>query len=153
MLERTSPSTRMQRSQEGLALPTVLFLGVVLFLLVTAVAFRGLVGLNQSDRERQRGETLHIADGGVDKALYELVEDKGFTTQSGSTPDTAGPVVGADEKQWALDKAALKGAPTTAADPMIANLVKPNRGEWAIIKPQNQAVVYAVGWVPNRATA
>jgi hypothetical protein len=161
----TENPNRRTRRQDGLALPTVLFLGVVMFLVVTAVAFRGVVGVHQADDQRRYNEALQIADGGVDKALFELIEDHDYGTM---TPATAGgtaaadgmPSPGADEREWALNKATLKLAAgaTSSVDPtnqFLSRVVKSRTGEWAVVKPagESNAVVYAVGYVPSRANA
>ena len=90
---RTENTTAGRRRQDGLALPTVLLLGVVMFLVVTAVAFRGIVGVHQADDQRRYNEALQIADGGIDKALFELIEDHDYGTM---TPVTAGGTAAAD---------------------------------------------------------
>ena len=170
MPRRTDPghaSPRAPRaSQRGLALPTVLFMGVVLFLLVTAVAFRSVIGVNQANDQRRYTEALQIADGAIDKGLFELVDDHAFNTQTCATAPSGGacpsnnfqddglPGAGTSERQWALDTATRKLPPdASVADDKVTRLVKAQSGEWALIKPAGETnnIAYAVGYVPSRA--
>ncbi len=165
--DRRAAAARARRREgpRGLALPTVLFMGVVLFLLVTAVAFRSVVGVNQASDQRRYTEALQIADGAIDKGLYNLVEAHAYNTQTCTSAPVAGSCTVADdglpdpsmtERQWALGKAAWK-LPVNGSDPNLtfARLVKSQSGEWALIKPAGEAnrFVYAVGYVPSRANA
>ena len=164
-LAATSGLPDRRHGERGLALPMVLFMGVVLFLIVVAGSVRGLVGVNQADNQRKYNEALHTADGGADKVLFQLVEDKAFDT---STPANAGSstlvpdtpsvalVTASDEKAWALTQAAKKApAGTYTNDATLAALATTTGGEWAVIKPPGvgNRVLYAVGFTPNRAHA
>lgn len=158
---QAAPTRRV--GEQGLALPMVLFMGIVLFLIVVTGTTRGLVGLNQADNQRKYNEALHTADGGADKVLFNLVEAKDFATATptalGSSTlqsDTPGATVvtAGDEKAWALGQAAKKAnAGTITTDPGLASLTATPSGEWAVMKPPgtNKRVLYAVGYTPNRA--
>ena len=127
---QAAPTRRV--GEQGLALPMVLFMGIVLFLIVVTGTTRGLVGLNQADNQRKYNEALHTADGGADKVLFNLVEAKDFATATptalGSSTlqsDTPGATVvtAGDEKAWALGQAAKKAnAGTITTDPGLASL-------------------------------
>jgi hypothetical protein len=158
----TNANTPVRRAGErGLALPMVLFMGIVLFLIVVAGATRGLVGVNQADKQRKYNEALHTADGGADKVLFELVKDKDFETQ---TPVSAGAVSSAAdvppafastdaEKAWAIAQADKKSAAGSTVPANLSSLVPTTGGEWAVMKPPGDGsrVIYAVGYTPSRA--
>ncbi len=152
--------TARRGGEHGLALPMVLFMGIVLFLIIVTGATRGLVGVNQADKERKYNEALHTADGGADKVLFELVKDKEFETQ---TPTSVGAITtvadappafaSADaEKAWALAQAAKKSAAGGTVPANLSSLVRATGGEWAVMKPPGDTsrVIYAVGYSPSR---
>ncbi len=170
------PLFERRATQQGIALPTVLLLGVVMFMIVATVAMRSLTGLNQSTRDRSYNEALQLTDGALDKVLYQVVDTKanatGYATMAtgtkpteyatatptvaGGVPDTDQPMPdGADERAWAIQMAMLKNpsGTTPAADAVskqFPDLVAVHRGEWAVVKPAGKPVVYAVGFVPDR---
>jgi len=154
----------------------VLVLGIVMFMIVTTVAVRSVIGIQQTDRDRNHQEALQMADGALDRVLFQVLNYKvahkdddasalGYATQTPQSVAAEAPLVddvapadGADERAWAIETAQRKQASgtttpiTETAEPQyFPDLVPSNRGEWSVVKPKGQNVVYSVGFIPSRA--
>lgn len=133
---------QFRTDEEGLALITVILVGMVVFVIGVVMVNRVVSDLNLARHDREWQRALHVADAGIDHALFQLSENQGFDTGE-NTP--AFPSLAA-ERAWALG---------VASDPLLpaGRVTTVTEGEWVIVKPSNDDTVYSVGFVPNRAEA
>ncbi|HUR17407.1 MAG TPA: hypothetical protein VMZ51_00535 [Acidimicrobiales bacterium] len=122
--------------EHGFAMVLVIGVTFLMFLFV-AMAFRSTNTSIGSSGGHVRFETaVHLAEQGIDQTLARLQKDKTFVTGADCTPPCTS---GHDE--WARAKLASASVQTTA------------QGEFAVFKPIGRDVIYAAGWIPNRARA
>lgn len=116
---------------------TVMMVGAVMLIMMATLFVRSVADYNQAGDNRRWSRALHVADSGVDYALNQLAEDMTWSTV-GPLPVFASEE---DERTWVVDQAELQPtAPDLAPE-----------GEWVVVKPDDLAVIYAVGYVPTRA--
>lgn len=127
------------RKEDGVGIIWTVLLGAVIFMMTGIMFTRSSSGLNQSQWDRNWQRSLHVAEAGIDHVLYTLTNDDTWDSS-----DTLPPSFGSSdaEKTWVLSTAAAS-----------SNLVEVSEGDWVIIKPTSGERIYAVGYVPSRATA
>jgi hypothetical protein len=120
--------------ERGIAMITVVIIGMVLFLLAAVMAARSIRSLNQVVAQRSWERALHVAETGIHRTLYDLVNDQTYNT---------GEVVPAsfasaqEEEDWVREAAEDNAVVSTP------------QGQYQVVKPSNETVAYAVGFVPD----
>ena len=130
---------RLPRTDEGIALAGVVLLTSIVGILLVAIFAATMGNYNNVQEDRSWERAIHVAEAGIDHALYLLEADATFST--GETLPAFGSL--AEEEQWARDTAAA----AVAGDP--DREVVTAEGSWVTIKPLNDSSVYAVGYVPT----
>lgn len=128
---------RLHRDDRGAALVMVMFLGVALVTVATAITVRAARQVMQVALEADHEQALHVAESGLDEGLQALQTDPAFTT---------GEIVPSfntrsEERLWVQ---------AHAEEVTGTRLVTAPQGEYVVIRPMNAAVVYAVGYAPSR---
>src|ERR671915_377484 len=119
--------------EQGIALVSVALVSAILFLLASVMLTRGIVDIGQTGREARWERALHVAEAGIDHAVFQLDQDEAWDTGE-TAPAFADR---AAEEAWIRDQAD-DHAPEAAPG-----------GEWSVVKPDNAQFVYAVGYVPS----
>src|ERR687895_158874 len=78
--------------ERGIAMITVVIIGMVLFLLAAVMAARSISSLNQVVAQRSWERALHVAETGIHRTLYELVNDQTYNTGDPAISGTGGSV-------------------------------------------------------------
>jgi cytoskeletal protein CcmA (bactofilin family) len=123
--------------ESGMSMVLVIGISGVLVaasILATTLVNRALGG---SSGHVSYEQALHLAEEGVDQVLARVQADDTYSTGQ-VAPAAATP---AEEEAWAAELLAT------------APVIEVDEGEYAFIKPANRSVVYAAGWVPDRASA
>jgi hypothetical protein len=120
--------------ERGIAMITVVVIGTVLFLLAAVMAARSIRSLNQVVVQRSWERALHVAETGIHRTLYELVNDQTYNTGEVVPPSFASDQA---EEDWVRE---------AAEDNTI---VSTPQGQYQVVKPSNDTVAYAVGFVPD----
>jgi hypothetical protein len=120
--------------EQGIAMITVVVIGTIVFLLGVVMAMRSIRSLNQVVAQRSWERALHVAETGIHRTLYELVNDPAYNTGEVVPASFASPQA---EEDWVRAAAADNPLVTTA------------HGQYRIVKPSNDTVAYGVGWVPD----
>lgn len=123
--------------ERGLAMPMVIIAIMLVFLFGAILTARSVADQNQVSGLRLWEQALHAADAAVDHALFRLTEDRAYTT--GETLPTFAD--DAAERAWVFEQVADNPAKRT------------REGEWALVKPSNDNVIFGVGWTPSKAKA
>ncbi|MBI5158162.1 MAG: hypothetical protein HZA58_09175 [Acidimicrobiia bacterium] len=133
--------TRALHTEErGAALVMVMFLGMALVTVATALTVRAARQVVQVALEADHEQALHVAESGLDEGLLALQMDPSFTTGEVAP----GFATRTDERAWVLALAeAVTGTRLSVAP----------QGEYVVIRPVNVSVVYAVGYAPSRDAA
>lgn len=132
----------MRRSRRGLcredgyALVATLTIGAIMFLLAAVIFGRNISDFNQVGHDRRREQAIHAADGGLDHALYRVDVDHSWNTSE----ILAGQSFVSDraERDWAIQQAQDNAA------------TRSPEGDWAVVRPADAQVIYAVGYIPSR---
>lgn len=131
------PTRRLRpRDDRGAALATVALLGTALVLIAAVIVARQMVEFDAGSSDRSWEEALHVAESGADDALYDLTQDEtamDANTVPGSTP--------LDTREEVL---AVADAFPTEETP---------DGEYVVIKPDDEEVLYAVAYTPSKDAA
>lgn len=136
---------RLLGDERGMALIMVVGTASVLSIISSVIAVQSISNLRQNATERTFERALHVSEAGVDDLLFRLRETEGAYDTGETAPSSFASVQA--EEQWAMDRADA----AVAADP--DRLASVREGEWVSIRPSNQAVIYAIGYVPNYADA
>src|SRR5918999_921211 len=120
--------------ERGIAMITVVVIGTVLFLLAAVVAARSISSLNQVVVQRSWERALHVAETGIHRTLYELVNDQTYNTGEVVPPSFASDQA---EEDWVREQAEDNAVVSTP------------QGQYQVVKPSNETVAYAVGFVPD----
>jgi hypothetical protein len=120
--------------ERGIAMITVVIIGMVLFLLATVMAARSIRSLNQVVVQRSWERALHVAETGIHRTLYELVNDQTYNTGE-VLPASFGSAQ--EEEDWVREAAEDNAVVATP------------QGQYQVVKPANDTVAYAVGFVPD----
>lgn len=131
------------RSEEGIAMIVVILVGMVVASLAAVAVTLSTRSLNSSAQHVTYESALHVAEHGVDQMLARVARLEtaaapysapgGLTAPAFATP--------AAEEAWAT---AELNAPTTPVQ------TAPD-GQFAVIKPRNRNVIYAMSWLPSKA--
>ena len=139
----TPPGLRARFVEDEAGISMLLVIGMAVVLLLTAMVGLDITNgaIDRSSRHVTFESSAHLAERGIDLTLARLQQDKTWSTDA--THTTALPVgaTPAQEEAWAAAELAAAPTVTTA------------EGEFAIVKPSGRNVVYAAGWMPDRATA
>jgi hypothetical protein len=120
--------------ERGIAMITVVVIGTVLFLLAAVMAARSISSLNQVVVQRSWERALHVAETGIHRTLYELVNDQTYNTGEVVPPSFASDQA---EEDWVREQAEDNAVVSTP------------QGQYQVVKPSNDTVAYAVGFVPD----
>ena len=131
---RTSPR------EGGFAVVAVLLVGAILVLLSTLMVARGVRQMGNTAGSSLWEEALATAEAGLDTGLNALEWDPDFNTGETLPASFATPEA---ERTWALEAAEAHPDEDVVATPA---------GEFVLVKPENAAFLYAVGFSPDRAT-
>ncbi len=124
----------------GMAVVLVVFLGLSLMLLTAVVSLRSLRLSGNTRSDAQWEEALQAAEAGLDYGLALANTVPGFNTGE-TLPD------GLSSPE------ALRAWVVAAADARFsAGVAATTDGQYVIVRPVNSTSVYAVGFVPDRAT-
>lgn len=124
---------RPARNEQGVAMAAVALLGGFLVLLTVVVAARTMAESRSVSGDRSWEQAIHVAESGVDQALFDLNERNPVNQPSPGTPlDSKDEVVAA-----------------AAAFPVVAT----PEGEVVSFTNDDETAVYSVGYTPNRADA
>jgi hypothetical protein len=121
--------------ERGIALVSVVLMMAILFVFAATIFARSLSDYNQVRSDRLFQQTLQVADSGVDHTLFMLTKDLNHNTGEILPASFANK---AAEEAWVLGEA--------ADNPSV---IVPE-GEWAVVKPQTEKVIYSVGYVRDR---
>lgn len=113
---------------------TVIGMALIMFIFVTFIAAQSINNFRQTRRQRIAQQSLHVADAGLERALYEVAQNPNFYTTT-ATPPTPG---SATERSWAITQANAL-TPTYSAD-----------GDWVIVRSQASPTIYSVGYSPSK---
>lgn len=133
LLARLRPSH--VADERGIALVSVVLMMAILFVFAATIFARSLSDYNQVRSDRLFQQTLQVADSGVDHTLFMLSKNLNHNTGETLPPSFANKSV---EEAWVLGEA--------ADNPSV---IVPE-GEWAVVKPLTEKVIYSVGYVRNR---
>jgi hypothetical protein len=144
MSERKSKKTRLgghmpiwarSRSQDerGIAMAVVALLGGFLVLLTVVVAARTMAENRAVGVDRQWEQAIHVAESGVDQALFDLNTGGTLTEVTLSASPTKDEVVAAAE--------------VVALDP--AEITESPEGDVVVVKDASGDFTYAVGYTPG----
>jgi hypothetical protein len=120
--------------ERGIAMITVVVIGTILFLLAAVMAARSISSLNQVVVQRSWERALHVAESGIHRTLYELVNDQTYNTGEIVPPSFASDQA---EEDWVREEAEDNAVVSTP------------QGQYQVVKPSNETVAYAVGFVPD----
>lgn len=118
-------------------------IGVVMFgaalVLISGVALtRGNAQFGNTLGDRHWEDALAVAESGVNWALAAIEADPGYHTGDTVPADVVGT---SDERSWVISVADARDGAYVVSTPV---------GEFVIVKPENAAFVYAVGYAPSR---
>lgn len=127
------------RSDAGIAIAMVMFLGMVVVMLTSVVALRSLRQAGNTAADAAWEQALHLAESGLDEGLVRVNEDPGYTTgevmpNGFESPEAA--------RAWVLAAADARPDAELAVGP---------EGEYVVVRPLNAAAVFSVGYVPSRS--
>lgn len=131
-------AVRLHRDEQGAALVMVMFLGLALVAVATALTVRAARQVMNVALEADHEQALQVAETGLNQGLM-LLQDSGAFTTGEVAPTFANRSA---ERDW-IEAVAEQASPS--------RLVAAPHGEYVVIKPVNADVVYAVGYAPNRA--
>jgi len=137
MIDRIVRQPRPADGEDGFAMISVVLFGVVLLALMVMTVTQVQQATSQGTGHLAFEREIHLAETGIDQALARLQQDDTWSTTNES-PETSSPTA---EEAWATAK-------LNAATPIQAD-----EGEYVIVKPADNNVVYAAGWAPSRAAA
>ena len=119
----------------------VLMIGVILILLSTIMITRGFRQLGNTANNRNWDQSLSVAESGLEVGLVEVDDD--FDWNTGEVIPAA--VIGTDaERGWAVAAADARPATDVQSTP---------EGEFVVVKPSNQDLLFSVAYVPSRDAA
>lgn len=132
-------ANRLHRDERGVAIAIVMLVGVALVIVSSVMIARGFRQLVNTSNDEHWDNALFAAEAALDDGLVILDYDFDFTT--GET--LPGAVLGTEtEREWAI----------TAADALSeSQLVTVPDGQYALVRPDNADVLFAVGFAPSRA--
>jgi len=125
---------RLFKDERGAAIAMVLLIGSVLVMLTGVVVTRGIRQMGNTSGDARWEQALNVAEAGMEYAINERNADSEYAT--GETVPSFGDR--AEERQWAITEA--------ADNPVVAT----PEGEFAVIVPGTDQVLYSVGYVPAR---
>jgi hypothetical protein len=128
---------RLHTDDRGMAIATVALLGLAVVMVTSIMTLRGTRQVRNTSSDAQWEQALHVAEAGLDYALVVVKINSDYTTgeivPSFDDPDA--------ERAWAV----------TAADAQLeADLGETPEGDYAIVMPLNDQVIYSVGFAPSR---
>jgi hypothetical protein len=129
----------LHRDERGVAIAIVLLIGVTLVILSSIMVARGFRQMVNTAGDSSWDNALFAAEAGLDDGLVILDYDFDFTTGQ-TLPD--GVLGGDSEKSWAIEAADALGDSEVVAVP---------DGEYALVRPDNADVLFAVGYSPARS--
>jgi hypothetical protein len=127
------------RSQDGFALISVLIVGVILVVLSSLMLARGFRQLGNTGGDADWERALVTAEAGLDVGLLALEVDPDFTT--GETLPTF--TTPEQERDWVVSTADGRADDDVVATPT---------GDFVLVKPEGDPLLYAVGYAPDRDT-
>jgi hypothetical protein len=130
---------RLRREECGMAMATVLLLGMALMALTAVVATRSLRQAGNVGSDLRWEQALMVAEAGLDTALIRVYENKSYNTGE-TVPEYFSSTEA--ERDWAV--AAAEEHPEEDVEAAL-------EGEYVIVRPANASVVYVVGYSPARA--
>lgn len=129
--------SRLRNDERGMAIATVALLGLAVVMVTSMMILRGTRQVRNTSSDAQWEQALHVAEAGLDYALVVVKIDRDFTTgeivPTFDDPDA--------ERSWAVTAADARG------DGDLGDLPE---GQYAIVMPTNEQVVYSVGFAPSR---
>jgi hypothetical protein len=120
-------------SQDGYAIPIVVFLGLVLVTIAAVVVGRSIAQSDIEVTDARFEQAFHAAEGGADIFLVDFREDPGFSNHVGTIADK--------------DEAIAAARAIAAADP--TQIIDTTEGEAVIVSPDGEDAYYAVGFMPS----
>jgi hypothetical protein len=124
----------MVRDERGAALAMILLIGSVLVVLTGVIVTRGVRQVGNTAGDADWEQSLNVAEAGMEYAINALNGDGGFTTGE-TVPAFADR---SEERDWAI---------TEAIDHAV---VATPEGEFAIVVPANEDVIFSIGYTPSR---
>lgn len=128
---------RRGRDERGISMILTLGMSVVLVAAATLAGDITNISLTTSATHQTYEQALHAAEEGIDQVIARVQTNQAWNTGH-LLPDG---LTAAEEDAWARTQ--LEAAAVTLT----------GNGAYAVVKPSNRSVVYAGGWVPDRATA
>jgi hypothetical protein len=122
------------RDERGAAVAMILLIGSVLVVLTGVIVTRGVRQMGNTAGDADWEQALNVAEAGMEYAINEKNAPFGYSTGE-TVPSFADR---SEERDWVLAEAAL--------NPVIAT----PEGEFTVIVPEFQQVLYSVGYVPAR---
>ncbi|MDX1690155.1 MAG: hypothetical protein R3290_03925 [Acidimicrobiia bacterium] len=131
---------RLRDDDRGVAIATVALLGLAVVMMTSVMTLRGTRQVNNTSSDGQWEQSLHVAEAGLADVITDVKADDTYTTgQILPTFDDADA-----ERAWAVQVA--DGLPS-------ADLITTPEGEYAVIVPAGEQVIYSVGFTPARDAA
>ncbi|MFQ5947845.1 MAG: hypothetical protein ACE5KX_03175 [Acidimicrobiia bacterium] len=124
----------VHRDERGMAIASVALLGAFLILVSLVTAARGLRQTNFTQTDARWEEGFFVAESGLDYALVALDQD--------STYNTGESVAALGSRDDII---------TVALAKPVADLVTTPEGDFVVLKPSDDDVIYAVGFTPSRS--
>ncbi|MEX0825189.1 MAG: hypothetical protein WD184_00285 [Acidimicrobiia bacterium] len=138
---RTPTARRVFADDRGAALALVAILGATLAVLMSVMLTRGIAQFGNTAADECWEQSLATADSALGWGLAQLEADETFTTGEALPASLVG---SGDERAWAREAAlAVEGE----------DLISTPEGEGAFIRPVDSAIVYAIGFCPERDAA
>jgi len=122
------------RDERGAAIAMVLLIGSVLVVLTGVIVARGVRQMGNTSGDAEWEQALNVAEAGMEYAINEKNIDAEYATIE-IVPSFADR---GEERDWVLAEA--------ADNPLV---VTPE-GEFTIVAPEFEKVIYTIGYVPSR---
>lgn len=135
---------RFRNDDHGLAMVWVVMIGAFVAAVAVVMVARAFQNSRDQLTERRADVALVVADTGLNNGMAILFDDPDFF----NVP--AGPGAFADdqaEKAWVIKQ--VDDMETLGT----LDLQLTEEGEYAIVRPDSEEVLYSVGWVPSRGDA
>jgi hypothetical protein len=129
---------RVGTDERGIAMISVTLVGVVVAGIVAVLALNTMRNYRETGQERLYSEALVVAESGIEDAVFELTGDRAYATVYLGPPGIPTFTPPVEEREWVLNLIATEGLTPSPTE----------GGEYVVVKPVDEDVVYAASYVP-----